>query len=443
LEQRGKRLQFEHFQTPRLGVHVLSTTKFKTNTLVLNIQRPLRVGEVTTSALLPYVLTRGSRQYPSVQAMQRALDDMYGSVGSSDTFKVGERHVMQFRWTLPNGRYLPGRPELLREGIAYLYQMLGDPLMEDGAFRASFVTLEKEALRKRVEGIFNHKAQYARLRCIEAMCPEEPYRLYSGGRIEDLAAITPETLRDAYARICATAPMDLYVVGDVDPTSVAAELERVFVFEGRESVPLDSAPISGKVLTGVQEVRETAAVNQGQLVMGYRVPVRYGDGAFYAMMMFNGVLGGFAHSKLFVNVREKASLAYSVRSHYDPHKGLLLVQAGINVNEQARARALIEAQFAAIASGDVTDMELEQTKAMLINTYREAYDSPGALINLAYESCIAGHERSIEELTKAIPDVTRDDLRVMAEMLRLDTVYFLSDEPSSVVASGSASAVQD
>jgi predicted Zn-dependent peptidase len=420
-------MNFTRHAHPDLGLHLMATDKFKTNTLVLNLQRPLAEGLVTRTALIPYLLTRGSAKYPSVREMQAQLDNLYGSYLNADVYKLGERQVMQFRLEVPNGKYLPGRPQLLREAIAFMLEVITRPLLEGQAFKQSFVTLEKEALRKRVEGLFNNKGQYARLRCTEAMCATEPYRLYSGGRIEDLPAVSPEGLYQEYLDLLASAPMDLYVVGDIEEAAVAEELNGVFRFPGRVARPLD-LPLSPGQAGEVKNVVDRHDVNQGQLVLGLRTPITYADDDYLAMLMYNGVLGAFAHSKLFVNVRERESLAYSARSRYDSMKGLVFVQAGINIEDHDRALAVIHEQLAAMAAGEISDQELDQTRAMALNTYREAYDSPGALINLAFESEVAGKERPIEALAEGIPKITREDIVRVAKGLQLDTVYFLRDK---------------
>lgn len=419
-------MRFLHLDHPAMGLHVLPTDKFKTNTLVLNIQRPLEEGRVTRTALLPYVLTRGTAQFPDVRAMQRQLDMLYGTYLNADVFKLGERQILQFRLELPNGKYIPGKPELLKEGIAFMQKVLTEPVRENGAFKASFVELEKEALRKRVEGLFNNKGQYARIRCVEHMCPDEPYRLFSGGRIEDLPGIDPQALEAEYAALLREGIMDMFVVGDVNPEAVAEELRQMLPFPGRapQAVTPETTGAAPAVARSITECHE---VNQGQLVMGLRAPVRYDDPDYYAMMMYNGVLGGFAHSKLFMNVRERESLAYSARSRYDAHKGMLFVQAGIDIQNYERALTVINEQLAAILKGEITEQELDQTRAMLINTYREAYDSPGALINLAFESIVGGRERSIEELTATVPTIGKAEIVAAAEKLAMDTVYFLRD----------------
>lgn len=419
-------MKFYRSSHQQMGIHTLVTDKFKTTTLVLNVQRPLVAGQVTASALIPHVLMRGTAHHPSVRAMQLELDGMYGAYLSVDVYKLGERHVLQFRLELPNGKYLPGFPKLLQGAIAFLHELVTQPLLEGGTFKRRFVELEKDALRKRIEGLFNNKMRYAMVRCLELMCAQEPYRIFSGGRIEDLETITPETLLAEYHELLATAPMDLFVVGDIAPELVESEVKRIFTLPERAVRPLP--PTSVLASHGpTKTVVERFEVSQGQLVMGLRTPVHYGHDDHYAMQMYNGILGAFSHSKLFMNVRERESLAYSARSRYEAQKGLVIVQAGINIEDYDKALAIIQAQIEAMARGDISDLELEQTRAMLINTYKEAYDSPGALINLAFESLVAGRERSIEELVSAVPSVTREDITRMAQSVQLDTVYFLRD----------------
>ena len=53
-------------------------------------------------------------------------------------------------------------------------------------------------------------------------------------------------------------------------------------------------------------------VGQSILELGYHCPFEYGDEQHLPMIVMNGLLGGFAHSKLFTNVRENAGLAYTI-----------------------------------------------------------------------------------------------------------------------------------
>lgn len=419
-------------ETNGIRVHVLPTTKFKTTHLVLNFVSPLRAESVTLNALIPSVLLRGTRQYPSIKALHDRLDDLYGASLDSTLFKIGERQVVHFSLEIPNEKFLTQAPPLLEQGIDLLAQVLLDPLLDQGAFRPSFVELEKEGIRKRIESLFNNKGRFASLRCIETMCSDEDYRLYSYGRLEDLPGIDAKRLYQHYLQWLETAPMDMYVVGDVDPETVSSKILQAFAGLRRQVATIPPTPIKAKGAQ-VREVVDRFDVNQGQLVMGYRTGVTYTSADYAKFIVYNGVLGGYAHSKLFVNVREKASLAYSAYSRYESHKGLLMIQAGINIENHDRAIAIIQDQLEAMCRGEVTADELNQTKLMLANDFREMADSPGQMAHYAYVESVEAHPHPVPELLDAVSKVTVADLQAMAATLSLDTMYFLRDKETAEV----------
>ena len=71
-------------------------------------------------------------------------------------------------------------------------------------------------------------------------------------------------------------------------------------------------------------VREKQDMKQGKLHLGFSTPITFQHPDYPKMQMTNGVFGGFAHSKLFMNVREKESMAYYASSSYASHYGLAL-----------------------------------------------------------------------------------------------------------------------
>jgi predicted Zn-dependent peptidase len=120
---------------------------------------------------------------------------------------------------------------------------------------------------------------------------------------------------------------------------------------------------------------EKLDVGQGKLNMGLRAHVTYADDQYPAALMYNGVLGGFPHSKLFIHVREKESLAYYASSRLDGHKGILTLQSGIEIQNYEKAVAIILKQLEAMEQGDISEKELSQTRAMISNHLREIQDS--------------------------------------------------------------------
>ncbi len=77
-----------------------------------------------------------------------------------------------------------------------------------------------------------------------------------------------------------------------------------------------------------RQVREP--IVQAKLNLAYQTNVYYDEPERFALMVFNGLFGGFPHSKLFMNVREKESLAYYASSSVDTFRGFMSVQTGID-----------------------------------------------------------------------------------------------------------------
>ena len=72
------------------------------------------------------------------------------------------------------------------------------------------------------------------------------------------------------------------------------------------------------------------------------------------MLVYSSILGGGPHSKLFINVREKASLAYYAFARLEKFKGLMFVSAGIDVDKDEQTLDIIMEQLNAMTKGDIT-----------------------------------------------------------------------------------------
>ena len=68
--------------------------KFKHNCISVNLITPLEEETVTTNAILPYLLRRGSKKCPDPTQLERTLCELYGASLGADTGKSGERQIL-------------------------------------------------------------------------------------------------------------------------------------------------------------------------------------------------------------------------------------------------------------------------------------------------------------------------------------------------------------
>ncbi len=415
------------------GIRVvfLPTKKFKTVSLGLFIHQELREDLASSHALLPAVLKRGSRRYPDNIAIRRELERLYGAELSADVLKKGERHLISFSLSMVHDKYAPEIPDLFQQGMAILGSLVSEPLQEGEGFKQDYLTQEKEHLEREIKSLINDKSLYAMQRCLSIMCAGERFGIYKLGEVEGLSAVTPQSLWRYYQEVVYSNPLELYVVGELEPERVFTAAKQVFNFSRRpreDSLPDTEAY---KPVEQVKFEQEKLPVNQAKLILAYRTNIRLGDELFYPLVVYNGVLGGFPHSKLFLNVREKASLAYYVYSQIERHKGVMVISSGIESANYRQARGIIEEQVGDMARGKISRQEMENTKRGLVNQLRTQEDHPFQQINLQLDGAIGGRVEQIEEMVKNIDAVTAEQVAEAAARVQLDTVYLLQEGGSN------------
>ncbi|MED3890277.1 pitrilysin family protein [Peribacillus frigoritolerans] len=406
-------------------LHVVRTDKYKTNTLVLKMKAALTKADVTYRALLPYVLQSNTSKYPTTPELRSYLDDLYGAGFYVDVAKKGEYQIISFTIDIVNEKFLSDSTPLLEKAFGLLSEVIFNPKKNGEAFDSKTVSNEIRSLKQRIQSISDDKMRYSATRLVEEMCKNEPYALEASGNLQDLETITPESLFAYYKKMLSEDEIDLYVIGDIDGSEVEALADKYVSLQEREPVRLPRD--TGKAVEKEKEIIENSDVKQGKLNIGYRTQVAYGDPDYYALQLFNGIFGGFSHSKLFINVREKASLAYYAASRLESHKGLLMVMAGIENANYKQALDIIHAQMKEMKQGNFSDEELAQTKAVVKNQLLETIDVSRGLVEILYHNVISGQDISLDEWFAKTERTTKEEIIAVGQKIQLDTIYFLTE----------------
>ncbi|GAA0365965.1 EF-P 5-aminopentanol modification-associated protein YfmF [Bacillus horti] len=418
---------FKTSEVNRIPVHICLTDKYKTNSIAVYIRQPLKEETATKVAMIPQVLMRGSENHPSAGLIRQALDDLYGATLYTEVIKRGEEQWVVFRMQIANEVYLSDQTPLLEKGIQLLCDVLLRPALENGRFNQKFVEIERDLLLKKFDQIKDDKMRYANKRCVEEMFKDERFGLFAYGEEAQLRNMDAQDLYSYYQQMLQTHPMEWFVTGDVQEDAVKAIISKHFSLTQQEQITIPKTDVPADV----EEERiivEKTKISQGKLHIGCRTGTVYGDADYIALVVCNGVFGGFSHSKLFRNVREKESLAYYVASNIESHKGFMMIYSGIEFKHFEKTVSIIKEQLQLIKDGQISDEELEQTKAVLYNQINESNDQPYQGMERYMHGVISGVHRSPEETLKAIENVTKEDIQNVAQKIHFDTIYFLTTE---------------
>ncbi|MEK5039485.1 EF-P 5-aminopentanol modification-associated protein YfmF [Sporosarcina sp. FSL K6-3457] len=404
-------------------LYIRQSDQFKTVNFSVKWKTALDEKKSARRAVLSNVLQDSNGRYRTQTAFRNTLDELYGTVLYTDVAKRGETHIFSLYAECVNDEYL-AEGGVLDEVLGLIQTTIFDPNFIDGQFDEAIVNREKRSVIERIRSLYDDKTRYAQKRMLELIRPNHAASASSYGTEADVEALTSADLVTAYNDMLNNDEIDIYIVGDIDDNDMIEKIKSTFTFNARKR----QSPVQTLVneTLAVQQVREQQDMKQGKLHLGFSTPVTFRHPDYSKMQVTNGVFGAFAHSKLFMNVREKESMAYYASSAYASHYGLLYVMAGIDADLEEKAVKLIKEQLVALQQGDITELELEQTKALLANGIKSAFDSARGQIEVFDQYKEQDEHFTAEKLITGWQAVTKEDVQQMASEITLEIVYLLS-----------------
>lgn len=412
-----------------IQLHLLKTEKFKTNLIAIFLTLPITRENVTKNALLSAVLRRGSKNMPTSMQISQELEEMYGASFDNGLDKTGDNHILKFYLESINDNFLPQQSEnMLKTSIEKLIEIVFNPILENGKFKDEYVRQEKENIKRIIEGKTDNKARYAFDRCIEEMYINQPYGLYKYGYIEDLEKIDSETLYKHYEEIKSQCKIDIFVSGNIideEAVKIVQENENIKKLQERDAKYVLNS-MDKKVEIQEKEKIEEMDVTQGKVVIGLDLNLQ-NENQKYDTLVYNAILGGTANSKMFQEVREKASLAYTAGSNYVRYKNNIFIKCGIEIKNYEKAIEIIKKQLEDMKNGLFTNEDIENAKKGIISTIKSIDDEQDTQITYFFGQELTNDKISIDEYIKKIEKVNKENIVKIANSISINTIYFLKN----------------
>lgn len=412
-----------------IKIHLIETEKFKTNLIAIFLTTPITRENVTKDALLSAVLRRGSKNMPTSMQISKELEEMYGAGFDNGIDKTGDNHILKFYIETINDKFIPQQNEnMLKISIEKLLEITFNPLLEDDKFNEEYLKQEKENIKRIIEGKTDNKARYAFDRCIEEMYKDEPYGLYKYGYIEDLEKIDSKMLYEYYKKILSECKIDIFISGNIDENAIklVEENENIKKLQERNANYKINI-IEEKSDSKEKEIIEEMDVTQGKLVIGLDLRLKNEEEKYIALI-YNAILGGTANSKMFQEVREKASLAYTAGSSYLRHKNNIFIKCGIEIKNYKKALEIIKKQIDDMKNGVFSQEDIDNAKKGIISTIKSIDDEQDTGITYFFGQELINNKITLEEYIKKIEEISKEDIVKIANAIKINTIYFLKNK---------------
>ena len=397
-------MNYKKIQNGAYNIHFIKTDKFKTISMRINFKRKTKESEVTKRNLLTRVLLESNEIYKTSRLIEIETEKLYGLMIRSSATISGNYSVMSFESSFLNEEYTDDN--MIEKSLDFILGFILNPDIENKKFNEKNFNLCVSALKTEIEN------------------PKAPYAISADGSIEELEKITRENLYEYYKEIIKGDLIDIFIIGDFDENKVKGIINNKLKINTLKR-PSESHYVTHKSKRlKPKTTKEKMDIEQSKLYIGCKLDKLTPFEQKYVMNIYSFILGGSPNSRLFMNLREKNSLCYSVNSTYQPVFNLLIITAGINASDFKKSVTLIKQELKNISQGKFDEEELEAGIITYKNTFKEVEDSAFSILN-AYTSCEYLNYDPIEKRTKEIEKVKKEDIIKVSKKIHIDTIFLL------------------
>ena len=415
-------MKYTKFQNGAYNIHFIKTDKFKTISTRINFKRKTNKEEVTKRNLLTRILLESNEIYKTSRQIEIETEKLYGLMLRSSSSISGNYSIMSFESSFLNEEYTDDK--MIEKSLEFILGFILNPNIENRGFTKKSFNLCKESLKQEIECIKENPGRYGMHRMLEEMDPEAPYAINADGSLEALKKITKENLYEYYKQIIKSDIIDIFVIGDFSETKVKNIINKKFKINTLKK-PSSSHYVKHKKLRmRIKTAKEKQALEQSKLFIGCKLDKLTPFEQKYVMNIYSFILGGSPNSRLFMNLREKNSLCYSVNSTYQPVFNLLIIKAGIDSENYKRSVDLIKDEMKNMEKGKFTEDDIKAGIITYKNTFKEVEDSAFSILN-SYASCEYLGYDPIKTRIKEIEKVDKEAIVKVSKKIHLDTIFML------------------
>jgi predicted Zn-dependent peptidase len=349
------------------------------------------------SHLIEHMLFRGTARYGSLE-----IDQIFDAMGAELNAGTGKESTSAYT------RVLDGHLERAFDVIA---DMVWRP-----AFDADELDQERRIVLEEI-AMYEDDPQDKVFDVLgEAVFGEHPLGRAIIGRADVIAGTPAEVLRSFHAARYRPQGVVVAAAGSVDHDALVSLVERTQEQRAAASAAAPPGPPSDEVARRRFVAKET---EQYHLCLGAPGLAR-DDERRFALRLLDNILGGTSSSRLFVEVREKRGLAYSVYSFQSLYRGTGQVglYLGTRPENVGQALRVVGEELERFRDRPASAEELERSKENVKGRIVLSLESTSARMNRLGSSVLAQLPLlSIDEVIERVEAVTLEDLEDLAREL--------------------------
>jgi zinc protease len=246
---------------------------------------------------------------------------------------------------------------------------------------------------------------------------EHPYAVVAPTP-DSVKKITRQDLVNFHAKNYLPNSAILVVIGDFKIDQMKALIDKDFGQKWKSGDVTAMKPVTLPTLKGrhIYVVDRPGSV-QSSIKLG-NVGIKKGDPDYFATLVMNQILGGAAHSRLFLNIREQKGYTYGAYSSFAARRepGAFGAEAEVRTDVTGPALKEFIYELDRIRDSQVSAKELQDAKAFLVGSFQLGLETQSGLAQRLLESKLYDLPPDyLETYTQKILAVSPQDVQRVAQ----------------------------
>lgn len=348
------------------------------------------------SHFLEHMFFKGSRKYPTAEKIATLIDGI-GAVNNAATDKE-----VTYYWIKSSAKHIELASDVLSS-------MLKESLLSE-------VELEREkgVIVEELRMYRDDPTRYVWNLYEKLQFGNQPLGWDIGGKENIITKFVREDMVGYMNSLYSPKNMALVYVGKI-PKDIERLAQNYFL-----DLPINSKFNFKPFKTSIQNKPKVnlfyKKTDQANLVLGMMGVDRY-DKRKYAARVLGVILGSGMSSRLFMQVRERRGLAYSVGATHSSYKdvGLFTIYAGLKLEKVEEGLEVIIAELERMVAEKVTNDELKKAKEMIRGGIALRSESTNFLAEYFGTNFVLDRKiQTFEELIKQTDQITAEDVQNIA-----------------------------
>lgn len=352
------------------------------------------------SHFLEHMFFKGSKKYPSAELISTLIDGI-GAINNAATSKE-----FTYYWVKSASKHI----EL---SIDILSSMLKDSLLADEE-----IEKEKGVIVEEMRMIRDNPRRYVWDLYEKLQYGDQPLGWDIGGEEETILSFNRDDFVSYVDSLYSPKNMVLVLAGKL-PKNIK-QLAEKYLSDLPSRYQHKFVPFKNIKQSRPKVNIYYKKTDQANLILGVAGYSYKQSKKRYIADVLETILGQGMSSRLFIQVREKRGLAYTVdaENEFFQDTGSFKIHAGLKLEKVGEGLEVIVAELMRTVSEEVTDQELKKAKEMIRGRLAIRSESTNFLAVYFGSEFVLNHEiETFEEYLKKIDQVSAEDIRQVASEL--------------------------